>query len=85
MPRIEMTDDQAKNIYRAAVDANVNGDAYWWRNVLTEVREVCAASTIKAASSVIEWWHHDWSSVGDTAADAARRIRHAAKTTQPCK
>ena len=74
-----ITDKEAAEIYRAAIDATVNGDAYWWHGVLAEVREVCAAPTIKAAATVIEWWHHDWSSVGDTASAAARRIRQTAK------
>ena len=74
-----MTDEQAMRVYRLAIDAKVNGDTYWWRGVLAEVREVCAAPTIQAAAAVIAWWHHDWSSLGDSASAAARRIRLAAK------
>ncbi len=74
-----MTHDEAVNVYCAAIDATVIGDAAWWRDVVTEVREVCAAPSLKAAAAVIEWWHHDWSSAGDTAAAAARRIRQAAQ------
>jgi hypothetical protein len=78
----EITLEQAQRIYREAIDstaANDNKDAGWWADVLQEVREICAAGSIKAAAEVIEWWHHDWSFVGDTAKSAAQRIRQAAK------
>ena len=35
-----LTHDQAVNVYCAAIDATVIGDAAWWRDVVTEVREV---------------------------------------------
>lgn len=81
MSRSELTIDQAKSVYRAAIDAGASDcvGADWWADVVCEVRQVCAAHSVKAAASVIEWWHHDWRMVGDTAKDAASRIRAQAK------
>lgn len=81
MSRSELTIDQAKSVYRAAIDSGASdcAGADWWSAVVCEVRQVCTASSLKAAASVIEWWHHDWSMVGDTAKDAASRIRAQAK------
>lgn len=78
---VEMTTDEAKRIYREAIDAtagNAHGED-WWAAVAREMRDVCAAASIAAAADVIEWWHHDWSTVHDTAKAAAKRIRAAAK------
>ncbi|CAN7649244.1 hypothetical protein LJR129_005061 [Acidovorax sp. LjRoot129] len=77
----ELSIDQAKQVYRAAIDAKVSdaeGDD-WWMAVTKEVRDVCASRSVKAGAAVIEWWHHDWSAVGDTSKAAAQRIRQAAK------
>ena len=76
----ELTLDQAKRVYRTAIDAKASdGEGLdWWTQVATEVRQVCAAETVKAAATVIEWWHHDWSAVGVSAKAAAARIRKAA-------
>jgi len=77
----ELTIDQVKRIYRIAVDptAGDNQGADWWDKVVTEIRKVCAARSVKEGAAVIEWWHHDWSFVGDSAKAAAQRIRQAAK------
>lgn len=77
----ELTLDEAKRAYRAAIDATASDaeGADWWIEVASEVRRVCAATSVNAAATVIEWWHHDWSAVGDSAKAAAQRIRQAAK------
>ncbi|MFG0678827.1 hypothetical protein [Delftia sp. WSY_7] len=75
----ELILDEAKRVYRAAIDASASdaeGDE-WWINVASEVRRVCAATPVEAAAAMIEWWHHDWSAVGDSAKAAAQRIRQA--------
>ncbi|MBA4218986.1 MAG: hypothetical protein C0460_16825 [Methylibium sp.] len=74
-----LTLDQAKAVYRQAVDAGARDSEgeYWWTNVHREVQAVAAAQDLASAEEVIRWWHHDWSRVGDTARDAARRIRKA--------
>jgi len=84
----EMTIDEAKRIYREAIDSCA-GDAHgadWWAEIAKEMRDVCAAASVAAAADVIEWWHHDWSAVSDTAKAAAKRIRAAAKkrSTRGC-
>lgn len=77
----ELTIDEAKRVYRAAIDATASDGegADWWLQVTSEMRKVCSAVSVKEAASVIEWWHHDWSAVGDSAKDSAGRIRQAAK------
>lgn len=70
----------AMAIYHRAIDAAAGsdeGDA-WWSAVHAELEAVIAAPDVRSAASVIEWWHHDWRDVGDTAARAAQRIRRAA-------
>ncbi|WP_213781784.1 hypothetical protein [Caballeronia sp. dw_276] len=73
--------DAAKAIYRQAVDprASDGEGAAWWDEVADEVRDVVAARSLHAASDVIQWWHHDWTSVSDTPRGAAKRIREAAR------
>ncbi|WP_082079980.1 hypothetical protein [Cupriavidus basilensis] len=74
--------DTAKAIYRRAIDAratDAEGSA-WWAAVATEVAAVIGAENTATAATVIAWWHHDWSQVGDTAKAAASRIRRAART-----
>lgn len=73
--------DHVKAIYRSAVDprASYAESAAWWDEVADEMRDVVAARTIADAAQVIEWWHHDWASVADTARDTAKRIRQAAR------
>ncbi|WP_206146860.1 hypothetical protein [Burkholderia sp. Tr-20390] len=73
--------DSAKAIYRKAIDprAGNNESSEWWDEVADEMRDVVAARTIAEAAQVIEWWHLDWTSVSDTARDAAKRIRLAAR------
>lgn len=68
---------QAQAIYRSAIDPTARDDegADWWAKVAEEMRLVRAAASVKTAASVIQWWHHDWASVGDSASAAARRIR----------
>lgn len=68
-----------KAIYRQAIDPSASdgeGDA-WWSEVGAELSGVLAARTLSEAAAIITWWHHDWSSVGDTARAAAKRIRSA--------
>ena len=76
-----LTLDRAKAIYRTAVDAQASDaeGADWWAKVHVEMGQVLAARTATEAAQVIAWWHHDWSMVGDTAKDAAQRIRAAAR------
>ena len=76
-----LTLDQAKAIYRAAIDPrarDLEGEA-WWEAVRDDLQAVVAASRLAEASVVISWWHHDWSMVGDSAAAAVKRIRGAAR------
>lgn len=77
----ELTVEQAKQVYRAAIDSAAREDegVEWWAAVVDAVRKVCAAKSAKAASTVIAWWHHDWSCINDTPRAAAQRIRAAAK------
>jgi len=77
----ELTIDQAKKVYLTAIDPKAShaDDPDWWSEIVKEVREVCSSRSDKAGASVIEWWHNDWSSVGDSAITASRRIRQAAK------
>lgn len=77
----ELTLDDAKQVYRAAIDPSASDDegADWWIEVASEVRRVRAATLLNAAAAVIEWWHHDWSAVGDAAKAVAQSIRQAAK------
>lgn len=73
--------NQVKLVYRAAIDARAcdDEDADWWSEVARHVHEVCAAKSVKAAATVIEWWHNDRSVVNDSAKSAAQRIRQTAK------
>nr|WP_280971291.1 hypothetical protein [Cupriavidus gilardii]WDE72551.1 hypothetical protein [Cupriavidus gilardii] len=71
--------DAAKTLYRQAIDPRASdgeGPA-WWSEVHAELADVLTARTVREAAAVIEWWHHDWSMVGDTAQAAATRIRNA--------
>lgn len=75
--------EQAKAVYRAAIEPGA-GDAdplgaAWWATVADEVRAVVDAPDARAAASVISWWHADWRAVGDTPAQAAQRLRRAAR------
>ncbi|MFC4484232.1 hypothetical protein [Cupriavidus campinensis] len=73
--------ETAKAIYRQAVDPHADDGegATWWAEVRAEMAEVVAAPTIRQAAAIIAWWHGDWSMVGDTPSDAAKRIRDAAR------
>ncbi|MCA8355713.1 hypothetical protein [Burkholderia cepacia] len=73
--------NDAKAIYRNAIDSRASDGegAAWWDEVADEVRDVVAARTIGIAAELIAWWHHDWTSVNDTAREAATRIRDAAR------
>lgn len=73
--------DTVKSIYRRAIDDKVSDGegSVWWADVAAEVIAVIQADGVAAAAKVIEWWHHDWSQVGDTAKAAAKRIRCAAR------
>ncbi|WP_374626430.1 hypothetical protein [Pandoraea sp.] len=73
--------DRTKAIYRTAIDPRASGaeSGARWVEVADEMRDVIAARTIADAAQVIEWWHHDWTSVSDTAREAAKRIRLAAR------
>jgi hypothetical protein len=73
--------EDAKAVYRLAIDSRAHdaeGEA-WWLEVQSEVAQVLAAPSIGRAASVVEWWHHDWSVVNDSAGAAAGRIRAAAR------
>ena len=80
-----LTLEHAKAIYRAAVDGQASDAASteWWAAVHTELGQVLAARSAAQAALVIAWWHHDWTTVGDTAKAAAQRIRAAARTAAP--
>ena len=83
----DLSIEQAKAVYRAAIDARVSdaeGPA-WWDEVRVELSRVLTAGTLTEAATVIGWWHNDWASVGDTARAAAKRLRQAAvKRTVGC-
>jgi hypothetical protein len=77
----QLTLDQTMLIYQRAIDktAQAGEGAAWWADVQAELEAVIAAPTIAAAADVIAWWHQVWTTVGDTPARAAGRIRrHAA-------
>jgi hypothetical protein len=76
-----VTLDCAKLVYREAIDAGASDgeSAAWWNEVADEVRDVLAARSLAQAAELIEWWHHDWSAVSDTARDAAKRMREVAR------
>lgn len=78
---MHITLDTAKAIYREAVDpcASDGEGAAWWDEVADEVRDVIAARSVNEATTVIAWWHHDWTAVSDTPRAAAMRIRDAAR------
>lgn len=73
--------DNTKAIYRSAVDATATdgeGEA-WWQEVQAELASVLDARTLTDAAAVIEWWHNDWTMIGDTPRAAAKRLRQAAR------
>lgn len=76
---VALTLDQAKAVYRQAVDAGARDSEGedWWTNVHREMQAVAAAANVSDAAAVISWWHRDWTMVGDTARGAAGRIRTA--------
>jgi hypothetical protein len=51
----------------------------WWSEVHRELVEVLRAPTVNQAAAIINWWHADWSAVGDSAKEAATRLREAAR------
>jgi hypothetical protein len=46
-----------------------------------DVLAVVDAPTVRSAAGHIAWWHSDWewSQVSDSALNAAKRLRHAAR------
>jgi hypothetical protein len=78
---MEITLDVAKAIYRQAVDSRASeGESpAWWNEVADEVRDVVAARSVSEAARIIQWWHHDWTTVSDTPLNAVKRIREAAR------
>jgi hypothetical protein len=75
-----MRQDQAIQIYQGAVDPTMDAEqgAQWWEDVSAELDAVIAAPDSAAAASIIAWWHHDWSMVGQTPKRVAGRIRRQA-------
>lgn len=73
--------DDAKAVYRRAIDATASdGEGkVWWAGVTDEIAQVVEAESDQAGAVIIAWWHHDWSSVGDTPLAAAGRIIAAAR------
>lgn len=80
-PERSLTLERAKTIYRAAVDSQASdgNGAAWWTEVHTEMAKVLTAPSTTEAAQVIAWWHHDWTTVGDSAKAVAQRIRAAAR------
>lgn len=80
-PQASLSLDEVKAIYREAIDprASDGEEAAWWSEVQAELSLVLAAPTAREAAAVINWWHHDWTTVADTAVSAARRLRAAAR------
>ncbi len=72
--------DHAISIYNEAIKptAPAANGRDWWHQVHAELEAVVAAPTNAAAGAIIDWWHHDWSMVGDSPTRAAGRIRKAA-------
>ncbi|WP_017519998.1 hypothetical protein ACQCLI_32180 (plasmid) [Pseudomonas nitroreducens] len=81
----ELTLEQVKAIYRAAIDPDVKDTegSSWWQAVTAEVQAVTSAPTAKAAGEIIAWWHREWSAVGDHPTRAAQRLRSAARMFHP--
>ncbi len=70
-------------IYRSAIDESVESNSvHWWSKVYAELQEVIRANSDEDAAKVIDWWHSDWSLVGDTALQAAQRIREWSRKIQ---
>jgi hypothetical protein len=84
---MEITFDQVKKLYRETIDPQVsdNEGSDWWASVATDVAAVINARGDKNAARVIAWWHSEfeWEQIGDTAADAAKRLRSAAQCLRP--
>lgn len=77
-----LTIEEVKTIYRQAIDPGAH-DLWgedWWSAVAEEVVLVVSAPSAAAGAKAIEWWHWNWSQVGDSAIEAARRLRRAAAT-----
>jgi len=74
-----LTIEMATAIYEASIGSCKYADDNWLSMVRAELGQVIAARTANKAALVISWWHNDWSMVGDTAIDAAKRIRAAAQ------
>ena len=79
--RASLTIERTKAIYRDAVDARASDHEgpTWWAAVHAELQQVLAARSVAEAAKIIDWWHHDWSAIGDTAREAAGRLRAAAR------
>ena len=79
--RQSLTIERTKAIYRDAVDARASDHEgpTWWAAVQAELQQVLAAPSVAEAAKIIDWWHHDWSAIGDTAREAAGRLRAAAR------
>ena len=75
-----MRQEQAIRIYQGAVDPTMGEEqgVQWWADVSAELEAVIAAPDSAAAASIIAWWHHDWSMVGQTPKCVAGRIRRQA-------
>lgn len=75
--------EQVKAIYRQAIDTNArDGEgADWWAVVALEVVAVIRAPRGAEAAKLISWWHSDWewTQIGDSAIEAANRIREGAR------
>lgn len=75
-----MRQDQAIQIYQGAVDPTMGAEqgAEWWGEVSAELDAVVSAPDTATAAGIIAWWHHDWSTVGQTPQRVAGRIRRQA-------
>ncbi|AZG17268.1 hypothetical protein [Cupriavidus pauculus] len=80
---MELTLEQIKAIYREAIDplAKDTEGREWWESVSANVTAVVKADSVAEAASFIAWWHSDWewTQIGDSAVQAAERLRLAAR------
>lgn len=82
-----LTDQDARTIYREAIDRHAADKAHddsWWEAVVAEMRAVVEAGSADTGASVIAWWHSEdeWRQFRDSPKRAARRILTSARRVQ---
>ena len=80
---MEITLEQVKEIYRDAIGPKAcDGEGLdWWASVAVDVLAVVGAPSIWSAADRLAWWHSEWEweMIGESASEAAQRIRQSAQ------